>query len=438
MKYTVGEKKQGKVTVKFTMTADEWEQQVEKAYQKNKGKYKVEGFRQGKVPRKMLEQMYGEYMFYEDAFNDYCPKAYQEMLDKETQLFPVDYPEIEVQSFTEKGVEFTATITLLPEVTLGKYNGIKVEPKEVKVTDAEVKRELDAMQAKQARYTEVKDRAAKNGDLVNLDYAGSVDGVAFAGGTAKNQELELGSHSFIDGFEEQMVGMKIGEEKDLNVTFPTQYHAAELAGKPAVFKVKLLGIREKQLPKVDDKFASDVSEFNTLAELKEDIKKNILHNKKHAEAHRVEDELIKKVVATAKVDIPEAMVNSQLDAFVQDISDRLSYQGLSFDQYLQYTGSNMEEYRKSRAAEAKESVKTSLVLEEIIKKEKLEATKEEMDAKIKELADHMHKKVTEVKKTMTPNQESMIKNSILSEKVIKLLKKLNNIADDDCGCHDHK
>ncbi len=438
MEYKVGEKKKNQVVVTFNLTADEWEAEVEKAYQKNKGKYKKEGFRQGKVPRKVLEQTYGEYMFYEDAFNDACPRLYKEMLDKETQLFPVDYPDIEVKSFTEKGVEFTATITLLPEVTLGEYTGIKIEPKEIKVTDAEIKRELASMQEKQARYTEVKDRPAQNGDLINLDYSGSVNGVAFAGGTAKNQELELGSHSFIEGFEEQMVGMKIGEEKDINVTFPEKYHAADLAGKPAVFKVKLLGIRQKELPKLDDKFASDVSEFNTLAELKNNIKEEILHSKKHAETHRVEDELIGKVVAAAKVDIPQAMVESQLDAFVQDITDRLSYQGLKFEQYLQYMGTTKEEYRKSREKEAKESVKTSLVLEEIIKKENIEATKEEIDAKLEELAKHMGKKVAEVKKTMNANQESMIKNNIVSEKVIKLLKQLNNITVDDCGCHDNK
>lgn len=427
MKYTVGEKKNGQVVVTFTLTTDEWEAEVEKAYQKNKGKYKKEGFRQGKVPRKVLEQTYGEYMFYEDAFNDACPRLYGEMLDKEPSIFPVSYPDIEVKEFTEKGVVFTATITTLPEVTLGDYKNVKVESKAVKVTETEVKRELETMQQKQARYQEVTGRAAQNGDLVNLDYSGSVDGNVFAGGTAKDQELELGSHTFIEGFEEQMVGMNIGEEKDLNVTFPTSYHAKDLAGKPAVFHVKLLGIREKNLPAIDDAFASDVSEFETLADLKADIKAKIKHSKEHAEEHRVENELIKQVVANAKVDVPEAMVQTQLDAFVDDIRDRLAYQGLKLEDYFAYMGTTEEAYRNSRKDEAKEAVKTSLVLQEIIKVEKIEATKEDIAQKLEEVAKHMGKKVSEVKKTMTANQESIISNNILSEKVIKLLKELNNI-----------
>lgn len=432
MKYTVGEKQNNTVVVKFTLTNDEWEAEVQKAYQKNKGKYKMQGFRTGKVPRKVLEQTYGENLFYEDAFNDCFPRIYTEMLDKETSLFPVSYPQVDVREFSEKGVIIDATITLLPEVKLGDYKNIKIEPKEIKVTDAEVKRELQAMVEKQARYEEITDRPAKLGDLVNLDYAGSKDGVAFAGGTAKDQELELGSHSFIEGFEEQMVGMKIGEEKDLNVTFPQNYHATDLAGQPAVFKVKLLGIREKHLPKADDAFASDVSEFNTLAELKADIKEKIHHSKLHAEEHRREDELIKKVVSNAKVDVPAAMVETQLDAFVQDIADRLSYQGLRLEDYFMYLNTTEADYRKSREAEAKEAVKTSLVLQEIVKVEKIEATKAEIDEKLGQVAERMGKKVTELKKTMTANQEDMIKNNIISEKVIKLLKQLNNLTDHVC------
>ena len=427
MKYTVGERKKNQVVVTFTLSTEEWEAEVENAYQKNKGKYKKEGFRQGKVPRKVLEQTYGEFMFYEDAFNDCCPRLYGEMLDKEKQLFPVSYPDIEVKEFTEKGVVFTATITLLPEVVLGEYKNISVESKAIKVTEAEVKRELEAMAQKQVRYNEVDSRPAQLGDLINLDYSGSVDGNVFAGGTAKDQELELGSHTFIEGFEEQMVGMQIGEEKDLNVTFPTAYHAKDLAGKPAVFHVKLLGIREKHLPKIDDAFASDVSEFNTLAELKADIKAKIKHEKEHAEEHRVENELIKKVVANAKVDIPQAMIDTQLDSYVEDIAQRLAYQGLRVEDYFAYMQTNEAEYRKSREKDAEQAVKTSLVLQEIIKVEKLEVSKEDFNAKVEEIAKHMGKKVTEVKKTMTADQESVVKNNIISEKVIKLLKDLNNI-----------
>lgn len=428
MKYTRGEKKDGKIVVEFSLTEKEWEAEVENAYQKNKGKYKKEGFRQGKVPRKVLEQTYGEYVFYEDAFNECCPRLYQEMLDKETDIFPVDYPEIDVMSFTKNGVVFTATITLLPEVKLGEYKGLEVKRRKVSVTETEVKGELEQMQAKHARFVEITDRPAKIGDLVNLDYSGSVDGKKFDGGTAKDQELELGSRTFIAGFEEQMVGMTIGEEKDLNVTFPEAYHSAELAGKPAVFAVKLLGIREKVLPELNDDFAADTTEFNTLAELKADIKKHIKEHKDHHADVDAENELISKIVKASKVDVPAVMVENQLDRMVEDVSQRLAYQGLRFEDYLAYTNSNLEEYRKSRKDEAENAVKTTLVLEEIIKAEKIEVTETDINAKLEEIAKQMGQTVAELKKTVLKGQEDYLKNTILSEKVIKVIKELNNIV----------
>ena len=428
MKYTRGEKKDGKIVVEFSLNEKEWEAEVENAYQLNKGKYKKEGFRQGKVPRRVLEQTYGEYLFYEDAFNESFPKYYHEMLDKETDIFPVDYPEVDIKSFTKKGVVFTATITLLPEVKLGDYKGIEVKQKKVSVTEAEVESELKGMQQKHARFVEVTDRAAKNGDLVNLNYSGSVDGVKFAGGTAEDQELELGSHTFIEGFEEQMVGMTIGEEKDLNVTFPEAYHSADLAGKPAVFAVKLLGIREKVLPEIDDAFVADVTELNTVAELKADIKKHIKeHKEQHAKVN-AENELISKVVDNATVEIPDAMVEHQLDNMVEDVKHRLAYQGLAFEDYLKYTGSTLEDYKKSRRDEAKKGVKTNLVLEEIVKQEKIEVTEDDTNAKLEEISKQMGRSVDEIKKTVLKGQEDYLKSTILSEKVIKVLKELNNIV----------
>ena len=428
MKYTRGEKKDGKIVVEFTLDAKEWEQEIENAYQNNKGKYKKEGFRQGKVPRKVLEQTYGEYLFWEDAFNESFPKYYTQMLDKETDIFPVDYPEVDVKSFTKEGVVFTATITLLPEVKLGEYKGIEVKQKKVSVTKEEVESELQAMQQKHARFVEVTDRAAKLGDLVNLNYSGSVDGVKFEGGTAEDQELELGSHTFIEGFEDQMVGMTIGEEKDLNVTFPEQYHSADLAGKPAVFAVKLLGIREKVLPELNDDFAADTTEFSKLSELKEDIKKHIIEHKEHHARLDAENELIGKIVKNATVEVPESMVNQQLDRMVNDVRQRLAYQGLSFEQYLEYTGSTLEAYKESRKDEAKEGVKTTLVLEEIVKLENVTVTDEDIDAKLEEISKQMGQSVKELKKTVLKGQEDYLKNTILSEKVIKVLKELNNIV----------
>lgn len=427
MKYTIGEKKNGQVTVEFVLDAKDWEAEVEKAYQKHKGEYKKEGFRQGKVPRKVLEQTYGEDVFYEDAFNDSFAEIYTNMLNKEKQLFPVDYPAVAVSKMGKDGVTFTATITLLPEVKLGSYTGIEVTKKSAKATDAEIKNELEAMREKQARFIEVTDRPAQNGDLVNLDYSGSVDGVKFDGGTAADQELTLGSHSFIEGFEEQMVGMKIGEEKDLHVTFPTPYHSKDLEGKAAVFAVKLLGIRSKELPELNDEFASNVSEFETLKDLKADIKKHIEeHKAEHAEMD-AENKLIEEIVKNAEVEIPQAMVDSQIDHTIQDMSQRLAYQGLRFEQYLEYMGTTMADFRKSREAEAKKSVKTSLVLEEIIKAEGLKVTAADTKKKIKEIAEATKRNITDVEREVQDGGEEYLKNTILSEKVINRLKELNNI-----------
>lgn len=427
MKYTLGEKKDNKITITFVLSKKEWEEEVEKAYQKHKGEYKKEGFRQGKVPRRVLEQTYGEFMFYEDAFNDSFPEYYTQMLKKEKQLFPVDYPEIGLEQMDTNGVKFTATITLLPEVTLGDYKNIKVEKKAVKVTEAEVKHELGHLAEKQVKYVEVEDRAAKLGDLVNIDYSGSVDGVKFDGGTAEDQELELGSNTFIAGFEDQVVGMKIGESRDINVTFPEHYHSKDLENKPAVFNVKLLGIREKVLPEINDEFASNISEFETLADLKKDIKAKILAQKEKEAALDVENALVGAIVKNATVEVPKAMVDSQIDREVQDMAQRLAYQGLRLEDYLAYMGTTMEQFRESREKQAREQVKTSLVMEEIIKVEGIKVLQKDIKEKIKQIAEATNRNITDVEREMQEGQEEFLKNTILSEKVIKHLKELNNI-----------
>lgn len=427
MKYTLGEKKDNKITVSFVLSKKEWEEEVEKAYQKHKGEYKKEGFRQGKVPRRVLEQTYGEFMFYEDAFNDSFPEYYTQMLKKEKQLFPVDYPEISLEQMDTNGVKFSATITLLPEVTLGDYKNIKVEKKAVKVTEAEVKHELGHLAEKQVKYVEIENREAKLGDLVNIDYSGSVDGVKFDGGTAQDQELELGSNTFIAGFEDQVVGMKIGESRDINVTFPEHYHSKDLENKPAVFNVKLLGIREKVLPEINDEFASNISEFETLADLKKDIKAKILAQKEKEAALDLENALVGAIVKNATVDVPKAMVDSQIDREVQDMAQRLAYQGLRLEDYLAYMGTTMEQFRASREKQAKEQVKTSLVMEEIIKVEGIKVLQKDIKEKVKQIAEATNRNVTDVEREMQEGQEEFLKNTILSEKVIKHLKELNNI-----------
>lgn len=427
MTYKIGEKKDGKLTVEFKLNAEEWEAEVEKAYQKNKGKYKLDGFRQGKIPRKVLEKTYGEYLFYEDALNEVCDRTFFEFLEKEKDVQAVDYPEVSVKNLSKEGVEWVATITLMPEVELGKYDGLEVKKDKVSVTDKEVEAKLKDLQEKQARYVDVTDRPAKMGDLVNIDFAGSIDGVAFDGGTAKDYELELGSHSFISGFEEQVVGMKVDEQKDVKVEFPKEYHAKNLAGKPAVFAVKLLTIREKQVPEIDDKFASDVSEFNTLDELKKDTKEKI-KSEKEADAERAfENKLVEEVVKNSKVDVPKVMVTNQIARNIEDMKRSLAMQGLSYEMYLGYIGLTDEQFRKSREEDTEKQIKTTLVLSELVKKEGIKAEESEVEEKIKELAEKMKKTIEELKKTMTESQKEVIENNIISEKVIKLLKDKNNI-----------
>ena len=427
MKYTRGKKENGKVLVEFEIGADEWETYVEKAYQKDKEKYKKEGFRQGKVPRKVLEGTYGESCFYETAFDLMFPVVYTEMQTKENDIVPVDYPEIEVKKFGKDGVAFSASITLYPDVVLGKYTGLEVKAEKPKVIAAEVNAELDRLRERNARYEERTDRAARMGDVVEINYSGSEGGKKFEGGTAKNQELELGSHSFIHGFEEGVVGMKIGETKNIDVTFPKEYHAEELAGKPAVFEVELLSIREKVLPELDDAFAKEVSEKETLAELKEDIKARLLKQKQESLEIKTENDLVKQIVDGAKVEIPDQMIERQLDYFVDDFAYRLSYQGLRFEDYLKYIGKTMEDYRNMRREEAKQAVKTNIVLDAVIKKEGIDATDEEAQKHFEEHhADKTDKKSTKV--AMTEEQKKSMKNHIISEKLIDFIKTNNKIV----------
>ena len=427
MTYNIGEKKDGKIIVEFKLNADEWEAELQKAYEKNKGKYKLDGFRQGKIPRKVLEKTYGEFLFYEDALNIVCDRTFFEMLEKETDIQPVDYPDISVKNVNKNGVEWVATITVMPEVELGAYTGIEVAKTKVSVSEKEVNEKLKDLQDKQARYIDVTDKAAKMGDLVNIDFVGSMNGVAFEGGSAKDFELELGSHSFISGFEEQVAGMKIDEQKDINVTFPKEYHAKELAGKPAVFAVKLLAIREKQIPEIDDKFAADVSEFNTLEELKKDTKEKIKAEKQAAADRDLEDKLIDAVVANATCDVPKAMVTNQINRAIEEMKRSLASQGMSYEMYLAYTGMTDAKLRESRMADTEKQIKTSLVLNELVKAENIKIEESDVDEKLAELAAKMNKTVEELRKTMTPKQKDVIDSNIITGKVIKLLKEKNNI-----------
>ena len=359
--------------------AAEFDAACKKVYNRKKGSYNLPGFRKGKVPMNMLEKTYGPGIFYEDAANEIMPKAYADALE-ETKLDVVSAPEVDVTQIGKgQNFIFTVSIAVRPEVTLGEYKGLEVEKETVEVADAEVEAELKKAQEQNAREITIEDRPVKEGDIITLNYAGTIDGVPFDGGTAESQKLEIGSHSFIDTFEDQLVGMNIGDEKDVEVTFPEEYHEASLSGKPATFHVKVLGITEKQLPEIDDDFAQDTTEFDSLEEYKADIRAKLLSDKEEQAVNAMENALVEKAVENAQMDIPDAMIDSQVDQMIQEFQQRVSYQGISFEQYLQFTGQSLDAMKESMRPEAVRRIQSSLVLEAIVAAENIEATEEDLD-----------------------------------------------------------
>ena len=412
-----------KAKLSFTVPAAQFEEAMQKAYLKNRGKINVPGFRRGKAPRKLIETMYGEGVFYDDAFQEIFPNLYDEAV-KENDLHVVDQPEVDVKEIGEgKDLVFTCEVFVRPDVTLGDYKGLTVEVTKQEVTDADIDARIEQDRQKVARTVDVEGRALENGDTVNLDYAGSVDGVAFEGGTAKGQTLTLGSNQFIPGFEEQMVGMNIGEEKDLNVTFPEQYHAAELAGKAAVFHVKVNSATHTELPELNDGFAADASEYNTFAEYKDSIVKEL--NEKAAKNNEVavENALVEKATANAQMDIPEAMIRDQVNYILREMQMRMAYQGLRLEDYLKYTGQTVEQLADMYKGEAEQRVKMELTLEAIRKAEGVEPTDEDVQKQIAEQAERMGQKVEDFEKTLTDEQRGYLKDSAAIQKVVELLKK---------------
>lgn len=412
-----------KAKLSFTVPAAQFEEAMQKAYLKNRGKINVPGFRRGKAPRKLIETMYGEGVFYDDAFQEIFPNLYDEAV-KENDLHVVDQPEVDVKEIGEgKDLVFTCEVFVRPDVTLGDYKGLTVEVTKQEVTDADIDARIEQDRQKVARTVDVEGRALENGDTVNLDYAGSVDGVAFEGGTAEGQTLTLGSNQFIPGFEEQMVGMNIGEEKDLNVTFPEQYHAAELAGKAAVFHVKVNSATHTELPELNDEFAADASEYNTFAEYKDSIVKEL--NEKAAKNNEVavENALVEKATANAQMDIPEGMIRDQVNYILREMQMRMAYQGLRLEDYLKYTGQTVEQLADMYKGEAEQRVKMELTLEAIRKAEGVEPTDEDVQKQIAEQAERMGQKVEDFEKTLTDEQRGYLKDSAAIQKVVELLKK---------------
>ena len=416
--------------IEFTINVEkaEWDEALENAYKENKGKYNIQGFRKGHAPRKVIEKTYGDTVFYDDAINNSFYKSYFEILSKEKDVQPVTNPDIRISKIDDSGLELIATVINKPEVELGAYTNLNVEKDKVEVTDADVEHELEHMRESRVKFVSV-DREIKNGDVTTIDFEGSINGVKFDGGSATDFDLEIGSKSFIDNFEDQLVGLKKGEQKDVNVTFPENYHAENLKGKPAVFKVTIKDVKEKVYPELNDTFADEVSEFSTLKELKEDTKKKLLERKEKEADSKRESKLIDMIVDASKVEIPEIMVEEQVDDFIKDFEYRLSYQGLNLDGYLKYANTTIDQLRKSRLDDARRTVKTRLVLEKIITNENLDVSEEDLITKFSEIrSDKDNKKVSldEIRKTIGEEQFNYLANSMLLNKLMTFLKSKNN------------
>ena len=413
------EKNMAKLTVE--VPAEEVEKALQAAYMKEKNKISIPGFRKGKVPRAMIEKMYGAAVFYEEAANILIQDNYAAAMEESKEDI-VSRPTIDiVQIESGKPFIFTAEVAVRPEVTLGKYKGVQVTKIDTTVTDEEVEAALEKEQQKNSRTVTVTDRPVANGDTAVIDFEGFVDGVAFEGGKGENYPLTIGSHSFIDNFEEQLIGMNIGEEKEINVTFPEEYHAEELKGKPATFKVSVKEIKEKQLPELDDDFAQDVSDFDTLAEYKEDLKKTISVRKENEAKAKKEDEAIAKIVETSKMDIPEAMINTQVNRMVEDFAQRLQQQGLSIDQYFQYTGMTADKIVEEMKPEAVKRIQTRLVLEAVAKAEDIQVSDEEFDAELQKMADMYKMELSQIKEFMGEFEGKQIRSDIAIQKAVDLI-----------------
>ncbi len=418
------EKNMAKLTIE--VDAAKVTEAIKKAYDKNKGKMSVPGFRKGKVPQAMIEKMYGPEVFYEDAANFMIPDAYAEEVDNNKELEIVSQPKIDVVQL-EKGKNFifTAEVALKPPVELGKYKGVKIDKIETEVTDEDIDKEIKREQEANARTITVTDRAVKDGDTAVIDFEGFMDGVAFEGGKGDNYPLVIGSHSFIPGFEEQIIGKNTGDEIDVNVTFPEDYNAKDLAGKPAVFKVKINEIKEKELPELDDEFASEVSEFDTMAEYREDVKKNLAEKKEKEAKDKKEDAVIEAIIKDSKMDIPEAMVDTQVRTMINDYARRLQSQGLSLEQYFMFTGLDMEKFTAQMKPGALKRIESRLVLEAIVKAEGFEVSDDEYEKELERMAEESKMELDKLKEYIGDDEYG--KNQIVED--IKIQKAVDLIVE---------
>lgn len=422
MSFTV-EQLEEKNMVKLVITSsdEEFEKGLEQAYNKNKSKINVQGFRKGKAPRKIIEKFYGKEVFFEDAANAIIPEAYAKAAE-ESGLEIVSQPEIGlVQLEDGKPFIFSATVAVKPEVKLGQYKGVEVAKADVEVTEDDINAELDKVREQNSRTVNVEDRPVQDKDMTVIDFEGFIDGQPFQGGKGENYPLTIGSHSFIDTFEEQLIGKNIGEETEVNVTFPEDYHAEELKGKPATFKVTVKEIKEKQYDDLDDDFAQNVSDFDTLAEYKEDLKKTIGERKANEAKNKKEAEAIDKIIENAKMDIPSAMVDTQVRQMAEDFSRRLQQQGLSVEQYFQFTGLTADKLFADMQPEAEKRIKSRLVLEAIVKAENIEVSDEEYESELNKMAESYGMEVDKIKEFMGEYEQKQIREDIAVQKAVDLV-----------------
>ena len=407
--------------LEFTVEAQKFDETMKKVYFKTVKYFNIPGFRKGKAPMNIIERYYGKEIFYEDTFNEILQEVYDREL-RESDITAVSYPDIDVKQIGKgQDLIFTAVVQTKPEVKPGKYKGIEIKKVEYNVSEDEINHELGHMQDRNSRMVTVDDRAVENGDVTVIDFEGFVNGKAFEGGKAEGHELTIGSNTFIPGFEDQIIGMKIDEEKDINVKFPEEYFSKDLAGKDATFKVKLHEIKKKELPELDDEFAKDVSEFDTLKELKESIKEKLEKENEQKAKYETEEAAIKAVCDNTEIDIPSGMIETEIDHMEKDMEQRMQYQGLTLDMYLQMIGKTKEEFRKEYEDQAKDAVKSRLVIEAVAKEEKIEADDKEVDEKIKEMAENYGKTEDELKSN--ESLRNYLKENLKTEKTIEFIVK---------------
>lgn len=410
-----------KLKITFSVSAERFEEGMQYSYNKNKKRINVQGFRKGKAPRKIIELQYGKAVFYDDAFNFVLPEAYDAAV-KENNLEVVSRPDVDVEEISDtEGVTFTAEVYIKPEVKIDDYKGLSYTKKEVKVEDEEINGEIDKIREKNARIMSISDRPIQSGDIAVIDFEGFVDGVAFDGGKGEDYELEIGSHSFIDNFEDQLIGKNVGDDVDVNVTFPEEYHQKDLAGKPALFKVEIKDIKFKELPEVNDEFAQDVSEFDTLDEYKKDIVAKLLVQKQKDADNAKEEELISALVKKAEMNVPQVMIENEIDNKINEFQSGISRQGLSLDMYLKYMGQSIENMREAYRIVSEQQVKSRLALEAVAKKENFVVSEEEIEAEINRIASAYGMEVEKLKGVLRDSDKKNLVKDLEVQKALKLI-----------------